>query len=269
MSNISRSYKVSFHSRRSLTLFTMSPRETTALLPSLENDHIMRDRTTLTQKLFAFIKGAEGEPSWRQSYRWLLLGSYFNILLVFVPLSAFAHHLHWDVSLRFGFSFLAIVPLAKVLFLTNRQGNYANIIYLSFWAILLNKCRQSLGKPWLVYSMHLLEMRLKSLLALLPCCRVRSRRFFTWPHIDLVLCRSTTYCADLREHSPSIDASEKKPTCQCTIDAGFHPIQYPPCLGLFFFSWLASFLFQRCSANIPSAGFKRKESHFRVTAAQA
>lgn len=115
MSNISRSYKVSFHSRRSLTLFTMSPRETTALLPSLENNYNVRDHTTLTQKLLAFLKGAEGEPSWCQSYRWLLLSSYFNILLVFVPLSAFAHHLHWDVSFRFGFSFLAIVPLAKVL----------------------------------------------------------------------------------------------------------------------------------------------------------
>ncbi|PPR06427.1 hypothetical protein CVT26_004839 [Gymnopilus dilepis] len=64
--------------------------------------------------LAAFIK-AEGEPSWIQSYRWFLFGNYFNVLLVFVPLSAFAHYLHWDVSLRFSFSFLAIMPLAKLL----------------------------------------------------------------------------------------------------------------------------------------------------------
>lgn len=42
------------------------------------------------------------------------LRSYFNILLVFVPLAAIAHHLNWDVDLRFVFSLLAIVPLPGV-----------------------------------------------------------------------------------------------------------------------------------------------------------
>lgn len=56
-----------------------------------------------------------GKPSWCKSYNWLIFSSYFNLLLVFVPLSAFAHHLHWDAALRFGFSVVAIVPLAKVL----------------------------------------------------------------------------------------------------------------------------------------------------------
>ncbi|KAG8911160.1 hypothetical protein FRC01_005878, partial [Tulasnella sp. 417] len=41
--------------------------------------------------------------------------SYFNLFLVLVPLSAISHHLNWDAGLRFAFSFLAIVPLAKLL----------------------------------------------------------------------------------------------------------------------------------------------------------
>ena len=97
MSNISRSHKVSYHARRthSRPLF-MSPSQAISSLPPIENgiDHV--------------------EPSWFESYKWFFFSSYFNALLVFVPLSALAHHLNWDVSLRFGFSFLAIVPLAKV-----------------------------------------------------------------------------------------------------------------------------------------------------------
>ena len=98
MSNIFRSHKVSFHSRRTLSRpLAMSPSnsesEASALLPSDRSD-----------------------PTWFESYKWFLFNSYFNVLLVFVPLSALAHHLNWVVSLRFGFSFLAIVPLAKVLF---------------------------------------------------------------------------------------------------------------------------------------------------------
>jgi Ca2+:H+ antiporter len=41
--------------------------------------------------------------------------SWFNILLVFVPLSAAAHYGNWDAKFRFSFSFLAIIPLAKLL----------------------------------------------------------------------------------------------------------------------------------------------------------
>jgi len=113
MSNF-HSHKVSFHSGRVLSRpLIMSPLHATALLPSIENDtnHIDRGRA---RHFLAFVKG-EGEPSWSQSYNWFFFGSYFNLLLVFVPLSALANYLHWDVSLRFGYSFLAIVPLAKLL----------------------------------------------------------------------------------------------------------------------------------------------------------
>jgi Ca2+:H+ antiporter len=58
---------------------------------------------------------AEGEPSWMASFRYFLFGSYLNILLIFVPLSFISHHLHWDAALRFGFSFIAIMPLAALL----------------------------------------------------------------------------------------------------------------------------------------------------------
>ncbi|KAF8965287.1 Sodium/calcium exchanger protein-domain-containing protein [Flammula alnicola] len=65
-------------------------------------------------RVASFLK-ADGQPSWIQSYKWYIFSSYFNVLLVFVPLSAIAHHLQWDVALRFGFSFFAIMPLAKLL----------------------------------------------------------------------------------------------------------------------------------------------------------
>jgi hypothetical protein len=72
----------------------MSPTEQSPLL----------DRRTL----------AEGEPSWLDSYRWLLFSSWLNLLLPLVPVAAAAHYLNWDAALRFGSSFLAIIPLAKV-----------------------------------------------------------------------------------------------------------------------------------------------------------
>jgi len=44
-----------------------------------------------------------------------LLGSWWNLMLVFIPLSIVSHQLSWDAALRFSFSFLAIVPLARLL----------------------------------------------------------------------------------------------------------------------------------------------------------
>jgi len=61
------------------------------------------------------------EPSSAESWRYFILGSYFNILLFFIPLSAAAHHLNWDAAFRFSFSFLAIVPLAKLLGVATEQ----------------------------------------------------------------------------------------------------------------------------------------------------
>lgn len=71
-------------------------------------------RRSLYQSTLTFVK-AEGEPSWLDSYRWFVFGSWLNLLLLLVPVATAAHYLDWDAPLRFGFSFIAIVPLAKLL----------------------------------------------------------------------------------------------------------------------------------------------------------
>ncbi|KAK7467605.1 hypothetical protein VKT23_004658 [Stygiomarasmius scandens] len=58
---------------------------------------------------------AEGEPSYSASFKFFVFGSWLNIFLLFVPLSIISHKLDWDAALRFSFSFIAIIPLAKLL----------------------------------------------------------------------------------------------------------------------------------------------------------
>ncbi|KAH9079575.1 Calcium/proton exchanger [Lactarius deliciosus] len=87
----------------------MPPTEQSPLL----NGH-PRQRRSLYQSFVVFVK-AEGEPSWLASYRWFIFGSWLNLLLLLVPIAAASHYLNWDAPLRFGFSFVAIVPLAKLL----------------------------------------------------------------------------------------------------------------------------------------------------------
>jgi hypothetical protein len=91
----------------------MSASESTPLLRDANGNGQPGHRLSWSERVVKVIK-AEGEPSWLQSYRWFIFGSWVNILLLFVPLSAVAHHLNWDAALRFSFSFIAIVPLAKV-----------------------------------------------------------------------------------------------------------------------------------------------------------
>jgi len=84
----------------------MPSTETTALLGG-------QNGSSRNSVLVAFLK-AEGQPSWLASFKWFFFSSYFNILLIFVPLAFVAHNLNWDVALRFSFAFIAIMPLAKV-----------------------------------------------------------------------------------------------------------------------------------------------------------
>jgi hypothetical protein len=95
----------------------MTSTETTSLLPQQNAtrppENNVGHHTGYASRFSSFIK-AEGQSSYAKSFQWYFFGSFFNILLVFVPLSAMAHYLKWDVALRFSFSFLAIMPLAKV-----------------------------------------------------------------------------------------------------------------------------------------------------------
>lgn len=97
------------HSLLSLSFLRPMPSETDSLLPRQNGN----PNPSFASRFSAFIK-AEGQPTWAESYKWFFFGSWFNVLLVFVPLSVIAHKLNWDVALRFTFSFLAIMPLAKV-----------------------------------------------------------------------------------------------------------------------------------------------------------
>ncbi|OAX39380.1 calcium/proton exchanger [Rhizopogon vinicolor AM-OR11-026] len=83
--------------------------------PLLENGH-HPDTTNLpfASRAASFMKG-EGEPSWAESFKFFIFGTWFNVLLLFIPLSFVSHFLNWDAGLRFLFSFIAIVPLAKLL----------------------------------------------------------------------------------------------------------------------------------------------------------
>ncbi|KIM48760.1 hypothetical protein M413DRAFT_85225 [Hebeloma cylindrosporum] len=92
----------------------MVPSESTPLLPAHNGIADVSDPRPFRERFVSILK-AEDEPTWLQSCTWFFFGSWFNVLLVFVPLSVIAHHMHWDVALRFGFSFMAIMPLAKLL----------------------------------------------------------------------------------------------------------------------------------------------------------
>ncbi|KAJ6563230.1 Sodium/calcium exchanger protein-domain-containing protein [Mycena sp. CBHHK59/15] len=90
-----------------------SASETTSLLPNA-NGNGSASNPSFTHRVKALI-AAEGEPSWLQSYKFFIFSSYLNVFLVFVPLSIVAHLLDLDAALRFSFSFIAIIPLAKLL----------------------------------------------------------------------------------------------------------------------------------------------------------
>ena len=100
-----------------MSSYSPNPNERTALLngdtESL-NGHANGGEHVPFAKRFMMAIKAEGEPSWAASYRFFFFGSWLNVLLVFVPLSFLSHHLNWDAALRFVFSFIAIMPLAKV-----------------------------------------------------------------------------------------------------------------------------------------------------------
>jgi Ca2+:H+ antiporter len=80
-------------------------------------------------KIVALLK-AEGEPSWLDSYRWFIFGSWWNLLLLLTPVAAAAHYLNWDAPLRFGLSFVTIMPLAMVCNLISRLFHDLHVILI-------------------------------------------------------------------------------------------------------------------------------------------
>ncbi|TFL07275.1 calcium/proton exchanger [Pterulicium gracile] len=91
----------------------MPPSDTSPLLANGAH-HGGGSRASFHERILGVLN-AEGEPTWTASYRYFFFGSWLNVLLVFVPLSILSHHLNWDAALRFVFSFIAIIPLAKLL----------------------------------------------------------------------------------------------------------------------------------------------------------
>ncbi|KAB5595465.1 Vacuolar calcium ion transporter [Ceratobasidium theobromae] len=82
--------------------------------PLLANGNGHTRQSSFIQKI-SQVFAADGEPGWIDSTKFILLSSWFNILLVFIPLAFAADKLGWDAGLRFAFSFIAIIPLAKLL----------------------------------------------------------------------------------------------------------------------------------------------------------
>jgi Ca2+:H+ antiporter len=99
--------------------------------PLLDHNNNGHTRQTSFQK-FKVMLSAEGQPAYGSSFKWILFNSWWNVLLVFIPLSFLSHHLNWDAGLRFGFSFFAIMPLAKVCLSFVYETLFLRIV-CSFW----------------------------------------------------------------------------------------------------------------------------------------
>ncbi|KAJ3474132.1 hypothetical protein NLI96_g12636 [Meripilus lineatus] len=83
--------------------------------PLLENGNGHPRAPSLTQRVLNLFSLRGDQPTWLNSFKFFFFGSWFNILLLFVPLSILADHLNWDAAYRFSFSFIAIMPLAALL----------------------------------------------------------------------------------------------------------------------------------------------------------
>lgn len=110
-----------------LYLATMAaPTDRTPLLPVDDMPPSEAADIPPLKRAATFIKGV-GEPSWIESYKFLIFGSWWNVLLLAIPFSFVSHYQNWDAALRFSFSFVAILPLAKVHAILHR---IAHIIFI-------------------------------------------------------------------------------------------------------------------------------------------
>ncbi|KAG0698838.1 calcium proton exchanger [Suillus ampliporus] len=89
----------------------MSTTETT---PLLENGgHVGYTNLYFTRRVLGFLKG-DGEPSWAESFKFFIFGTWFNVLLVFIPLSFISHYLDLDAGLRFCSAFWPSCPWLRL-----------------------------------------------------------------------------------------------------------------------------------------------------------
>jgi len=99
----------------------MPPTDRTPLLENGLGVNGHARRLSYKERIVSLFRGPEDQPGWIQSYKFFFFGSWLNVLLVFVPLSFISHNLGWDAALRFSFSFIAIIPLAKLLGVATEQ----------------------------------------------------------------------------------------------------------------------------------------------------
>ena len=114
---------------------SMSPTDRTPLLENGDGANGYAHRLSRWDRFVNLFTVPDDQPGWLQSFKFFLFGSWMNVLLVFVPLSFVSHHLNWDAALRFSFSFIAIMPLAKVIsrvFSHRDMGPFALIIIVFF-----------------------------------------------------------------------------------------------------------------------------------------
>ena len=93
----------------------MSPTDRTPLLENGNGVNAHEHRLSYWERLVNAFTVPDDQPGWIQSSKFFFFGSWMNVMLVFVALSFVSHHLNWDAPLRFSFSFIAIMPLAKVI----------------------------------------------------------------------------------------------------------------------------------------------------------
>ncbi|GAA5856154.1 hypothetical protein JCM9279_004929 [Rhodotorula babjevae] len=72
----------------------------------------LRERLT---ELFVPDRPVKNEPTWTASMRAIVFASWLNVLLVFIPVGWALHFTHQNDTIVFVFTFLAIIPLAKLL----------------------------------------------------------------------------------------------------------------------------------------------------------
>ncbi|KZV83141.1 calcium/proton exchanger [Exidia glandulosa HHB12029] len=144
---------------------------------------IIRRMTTHLSSIIRPDKPLGAEPTWASSFSAVVKASWLNILLVFIPVSWALHFLWHDPSSKqdtiiFVFSFLAIIPLAKLLGFATEElairvgqtiggllnATLGNAVELIVAIIALTKCELTIVQSSLVGSI------LSNLLLVLGMC---------------------------------------------------------------------------------------------------